>query len=177
MADIDDAFVIRPGSAGDMDLIIHFRRLLFEEMGIREDVYVHDVWEVIRALYLQELKEDRIRHFIAYNQDNLPVSVAGTLLKNDFPYHLFKPGYYGWIIDVYTLPEYRGRGLARRLMELNRRWLLEKGGLEAKLIASGRDARRFYERLGYRPTWELSLSLTDRKTYNDMIDARGEDNA
>jgi GNAT superfamily N-acetyltransferase len=176
MTDTKEKFSVRTATADDIDLVVNFRKLLFAEMGIGEESFIDGSWEEIRSVYLRELHNDRIRHFIASTRDNVPISIAGTLLKSDFPYYLFKPGFYGWIIDVYTIPAYRGNGLADRLMQYNHQWIKEKGGLESKLIASGADARKLYEREGYKPTCELSLSLTDTKTYNNLIDARGSQN-
>jgi len=176
MAHKNEEFSVRTASADDIDLVVNFRKLLFAEMGIGEEAFIDGSWEEIRSVYLRELQADRIKHFIAYASDTVPVSIAGTLLKSDFPYYLFKPGFYGWIIDVYTVPAYRGNGLADRLMQYNHQWIKEKGGLESKLIASGADARKLYEREGYKPTWELSLSLSDTKTYNNLIDARSSQN-
>ncbi len=177
MTNNKEEFSVRTATSDDIELVINFRKLLFKEMEISEESFIENPWDEIRSLYLKELKEDRVRHFIAYTKDNVPVSIAGTLLKSDFPYYLFKPGFYGWIIDVYTVPDYRGNGLADRLMQYNHQWIKDKGGFESKLIASGADARKLYEREGYKPTWELSLSLTDTKTYNNLIDARVNNNA
>ena len=173
MTEKREEFDVRTGSAEDIDLIVDFRKKLFTEMGVGDESFIENSWAEVRSRYLDELKKDRIRHYIAYNRDNVPVSIAGTLLKSDFPYYLFKPGFYGWIIDVYTVPEYRGKGLADRLMQYNHQWIKDKGGYESKLIASGIEARKLYEREGYTPTWELSLNLTDTKTFNNLIDARG----
>lgn len=172
MADRDEEFIIRPGTGEDVELALTFRRLLFKEMGVADSLLLDDVREVLADLYKKEYQADRIRHFIAYGPENKPAAIAGALLKEDFPYYLFKPGYYGWIIDVYTVPEYRGKGLSARLMERTIQWLKGKGVQEAKLIASGKDARRLYERTGFKPTWEMSYNLSETKTYNEILDER-----
>ncbi len=176
MALKNETFTVRAATADDIDLVIDFRKRMFAEMGISDDSFIENSWDVVRTQYLEDLKQDRLRHYIAYTSDNLPAASAGTLLKSDFPYYLFKPGFYGWILDVYTLPEYRGHGLADRLMQHNHQWIIDKGGLEAKLIASGAGARKLYEREGYQSTWDLSLSLTETKTFNGLIDARSNNN-
>jgi len=65
-----------------------------------------------------------------------------------------------------------GNKIATRLLELTNRWLVEKGVFEAKLIASGEEARSLYERIGFKLTWEMSLNLTGNKTYNEIIENR-----
>ena len=102
------------------------------------------------------------------------MAIAGALIKNDFPYYLFKPGFYGWIIDVYTEPDYRGRKLATKLIDLTQEWLKKKGVKEAKLIASGSEARKLYEKLDYKATWEMSRNLSGIPTFNEYIGQRGD---
>ncbi len=166
-------FIIEEANLEDIPQIVEFRRALFKEMGVPDSSFVEDVYGVVAKYYTEEFTKGSIRHFIAYD-GKLPVAIAGALIKNDFPYYLFKPGYYGWIIDVYTKPGYRGRQLASRLIEETHRWLTDKGIWEAKLIASGSEARRLYDKLGYRATWEMSLNLSGGSTFNEYIDQRGD---
>lgn len=173
MTEIQENFIFKPAEEKDIPLVLNFRNTLFLEMGVPRQSLINNVGEVLFAYYLKEFKADRIRHFIAYDRENTPVAIAGALIKEDFPYFLFKPGFYGWIIDVYTVSEHRRKKLGSKLLELTRQWLVKKGVQEAKLIAAGKDARRLYERLGYRPTWEMSFNLTNNKTYNELIDLRG----
>jgi GNAT superfamily N-acetyltransferase len=172
MSESNDQFIFKAAEEKDILLAVHFRRMLFREMGVPDESFIENVYDEISDLYQKELKEGRIRHFIAYGPEDQPVAIAGALLKNDFPYRFFKPGYYGWIIDVYTLPGYRGKGLSTRLLSLTHEWLCEKGVQEAKLISAGNDARRLYEKLGYRATWEMSFHLSGEKTYNELIDLK-----
>lgn len=172
MAEPIEKFTIRAGTEQDIPLILAFRKRLFQETGVTADALLPDVDTILNDLYHKEYSAGTMRHYIAYTEENVPAAVAGGLIKTDFPYHLFHPGYYGWIVDVYTLPEYRGRKLATKLLEHTNQWLKEKGVYEAKLIAAGSEARRLYERIGFRPTWEMSLNLSGAKTYNEFIDAR-----
>lgn len=167
-------FTIEKATEKDVALALSLRRKLFHEMGVPDTALLDNVKDVLDTLYREAYRRDEIVHFIAYDEDGNPVAIAGALLKQDFPYLLFKPGYYGWIIDVYTDPAYRGQKLASRLLEKTHDWLREKGVQEAKLISAGADARRLYQKIGYRPTWEMSFNLTEEPTYNEMIDARVE---
>lgn len=172
----DENFVFVSAGKSDIPLALKFRKHLFDEMGILETALIDGSYDVLFERYNEEFDAGNIRHFIAFDSDNEPLAIAGALIKSDFPYYLFKPGYYGWIIDVYTVPQHRGKGLASRLMKLTAQWLIGKGAYEAKLIAAGSAARRLYERLGYRATWEMSINLSGEKTYNEFIDSRNDEN-
>lgn len=174
MSERQQGFSFSPAQKQDIALALNFRRDLFDEIGVPAYSLIDNCDDVLFALYQDEFERGRIQHFIAYNGDHKPVAITGALLKADFPYCLFKPGYYGWIIDVYTVPQYRGQKLASQLLELTRQWLITKGVQEAKLIAAGASARKLYERLGYRATWEMSINLSGNKTYNELIDLKRE---
>lgn len=171
MENVKKEYTIRQATIEDVALAIGFRRKLFAEMGVPDEAFIDGVYEQLAEIYSGLYKKEEIVHFIAYDGQQ-PVAIAGALIKRDFPYFLFKPGEYGWIIDVFTDPFHRGRKLAAKLIERTHEWLVAKGVQEAKLISAGADARRLYERLGYRATWEMSLNLTEQPTYNEFIDAR-----
>ena len=62
------------------------------------------------------------------------------------------------IVNVYTEPDFRGQGLARRLMMTVLDWLKEQGFRSAALHAS-EAGRHLYEKLGFRATNEMQLRL------------------
>lgn len=65
----------------------------------------------------------------------------------------------GFIYDVYTLPEGRRQGLAKRLMQLAVEQLREAGHSTVRLnVFAGNPARNLYEELGFTE-WSSVLSL------------------
>jgi GNAT superfamily N-acetyltransferase len=62
--------------------------------------------------------------------------------------------------NVHTLPEFRRRGFARRLVETAVAWCREEGFSRVTLNASAA-GRPLYENLGFRPTNQMSLKLAD----------------
>jgi GNAT superfamily N-acetyltransferase len=162
-------YTIRQNTIADVELAVAFRWLCFGGSG-KEEAIEHIRKEVTRR-YTTEYQNDNIVHFFAYNSDSEPIASVGALIKTDFPYYLFKPGYYGWIIDVYTRPEYRGNGIASTLLEKTHQWLLSKGVYESKLLAGGKKPRELYAKHGYQSTWEMSLNLRplQQRTYHEII--------
>lgn len=170
----DQRYSIVKASEEDVALALSLRKKLFQDIGVPDSALLEDVEDVLSALYHDAYRKDEIVHYIAYDAEGNPAAITGALIKRDFPYLTFKPGSYGWIIDVYTEPAHRGNKLATRLLDLTHNWLREKNVSEAKLISAGADARRLYQRIGYRSTWEMSLNLADEPTYNEMMDVRGK---
>ena len=67
------------------------------------------------------------------------------------------PGFGGpSLLNVYTEPEFRQRGIARRIMGTILAWLKEQGFPSASLHASD-EGRPLYEDLGFEATNEMRL--------------------
>ncbi len=63
-----------------------------------------------------------------------------------------------FVINIYTEPEFRRRGLARQIMEAILAWCRAQGFASVSLHAS-HDGRALYESLGFKPTNEMRLML------------------
>lgn len=61
------------------------------------------------------------------------------------------------VVNVYTHPEHRRRGLARRLMDEILDWCKDNGMVQVTLAASD-EGRPLYESLGFRPTNDMKLA-------------------
>lgn len=59
---------------------------------------------------------------------------------------------------VYVKPEYRRKGIARRLMRLAIDWARRRGCVRVRLRSSD-DGAKLYESLGFRPGREMELPL------------------
>ena len=77
----------------------------------------------------------------------------------DWPAHMVGPGSpRANILNVYTQPEHRRRGLARALMLTAMGWCRENG-IRAVILHASNDGRALYESLGFQPTNEMRLML------------------
>jgi ribosomal protein S18 acetylase RimI-like enzyme len=95
------------------------------------------------AYYLVAVEDDAVRAWV----------LVGT--SRDF----FSEQTRGFIYDVYTLPEGRRQGLAKRLMQLAIEQLREAGHSAVRLnVFAGNPARNLYEELGFTE-WSSVLSL------------------
>ena len=75
------------------------------------------------------------------------------------------PGYPGateprraWILNMYTEPEFRRQGIARRILAMILDWCRGEGFPSVSLHASA-EGRFLYEALGFKPTTEMRLQL------------------
>jgi len=156
--------IIRLGES-DLPLTLDFRHRMMVEAG-GGHLLADDWRELTQNLYAQGYGDDSCAHF-GWQENNHIVATAGALIRADFPFFTFKARRYGWIMDVYVLPEYRRRGLARQLTQHSLNWLREKGITVARLSAS-EEAKKagLYERLGFCCTNEMRMRLDETNPTN-----------
>ena len=136
--------VIRPGEKPDVPVIAELIRGLarFERL---EDQVTMTEEKLTRSLF-----GDRpYAETLIAEDDGKPVGFA--LFFHNFSTFLGRPGLY--LEDLFVLPEGRGKGVGRKLLERLAQVAVERdcGRLEWAVLDWNKDAIRFYERLGARP--------------------------
>jgi GNAT superfamily N-acetyltransferase len=139
--------------------ILDFRYSMMAENGLADRL--KDDWRSLNhAHYREQFMLGRCLHHGAFVQGRL-VGTAGALIRTGWPYSTLKGPGGGWIMDVYVLPEYRNRGLARLLTRAALAWLREHGVGDIRLVASAQArALRIYEPLGFVPSGEMRLAAS-----------------
>lgn len=148
--------MIRQASSDEIKTIVELKLRMFEEAGIKhylKATAASSIYENYCELYRNLLGV----HFVVEEDDEI-VACAGAFLKSDIPYCFYEPDQYGFIGDVYVMPEYRNRGYARRLTEEAISWLQAGGVMTIRLLASPA-GRHLYETMGFKPTHEMELKL------------------
>jgi ribosomal protein S18 acetylase RimI-like enzyme len=107
---------------------------------------------IVRAMYLDWLSSDDSFAFIA-EEDGRPVGyVIGFY---DQPHFMWATGRVGHVDSFYVLPELRGRGVGRLLMDAAYAAMREAGAetVALEMVAENDVARKFYEREGFTTTF------------------------
>ncbi len=145
------SIVIRPATKEDLDsatqLVVRLKRLNAEFDPLLE--VAPDIEQAARK-YLENA--------MAGSTSVLLVAVEGTkvvgLLKGDVEDRIFyQPKYAGIIREFYVLPEYRRKGIGKRLMMEGVEQLRKKGAevIMASFPALNEIAINFYKKMGFRP--------------------------
>jgi GNAT superfamily N-acetyltransferase len=100
------------------------------------------------------------------DDDGRPVGFA--LFFHNFSTFLGRPGIY--LEDLFVLPEQRGQGIGRMLLEHLARLAVERGcgRLEWAVLDWNRDAIQFYERLGARPNSDWTVYRLAGEALTDL---------
>lgn len=154
---------LRTGSVDDLDILgplwlaVHHRHA--ESMPeLRPYVSDAESWRVRRALYADLVtKPDTLLLVADVGERPIGYGLAHVLETEDT-----------WVADTWVtgkrvgeieslsvLPEFRGSGLGTQLLTALEEHLRAAGvdDLILGVLSGNQDARRLYERLGYRPTW------------------------
>jgi GNAT superfamily N-acetyltransferase len=129
---------------------------------------LHDTWQrddYTISTVPARLNLDLIHNYIcnhSYWGKGRAKDVIERSIKNSLPFGIYKGdeqvGFarivtdyatYAWVADVFVLPEHRGRGLSKWLMEV----ILAHPQLQGfrRWVLSTRDAQGLYERFGFMP--------------------------
>jgi GNAT superfamily N-acetyltransferase len=150
----DPNHVIRGATPADVDAIAHHRVEMFGDMGLLENADRPALMAATRAYLREALPRGEYYGWVVELHGRV-IAGAGafcrTLMPNpDAP----EGGEEVYVLNVYTEPEHRRRGLARQLMQVILAWCQARGVARVTLHASD-DGRPLYESLGFLPTNEM----------------------
>ncbi len=156
-ADATLGITIREASVKDIPEIIRQRRRMYEDMHY-DDAASLDAASSLTSSYLQRaVPEGSFRSWLAC--DNERIIAGGAVLISAWPAHPYDlECRRATILNVYTDPDYRRRGIARRLMQTMISWCKREGFARVTLHASD-DGRHLYESLGFEVSNEMRLKL------------------
>jgi GNAT superfamily N-acetyltransferase len=148
---------LRPVIPADIDIVLRHRRAMFEEMGEGTPASLDAMVASCRPWFLQAVANRTYRGWLAL--DERVVVAGGGVLLTSFPANPHTAlNLRATIVNIYTEPQYRGRGLARRLLHTIIDWTRQQGFTTVFLHAS--DAGRpLYESLGFVANNEMKLQL------------------
>jgi GNAT superfamily N-acetyltransferase len=113
--------------------------------------------ERLAAHFAGELARGRSAWFVI-EEDGKVVSTTAAFLPISFWAEIFDEPPVGLIAGVYTWPQFRRRGYARRTVEAAIAWCRERGVDSIRLRTSD-VARPLYESLGFKTSDEMELDL------------------
>jgi GNAT superfamily N-acetyltransferase len=149
---------IRAATATDLEVILHHRRAMFEDMGYRDPAALEATRASSEPFIRQGLAEGFYRGWLAEEGAGRVVAGGGLIVHPWLGHPASPQTRRAYILNVYTEPEYRRHGLARRIMEAILDWCRAEGFAGVALHASDQ-GRVLYEALGFKATNEMRLDL------------------
>jgi GNAT superfamily N-acetyltransferase len=148
----------RRATPSDWKVLVDHRHRMFAEIGGKtaRQLSAHD------RLYLRWMKP-RIRSgelvsLVIDTPDHGIVASGAIWFRPEQPRPETTRLDVPYLLSMYTEPEFRGRGLARRIVQEAVRICRRRGCRRVVLHAAPR-ARRLYEKAGFERTWEMRREL------------------
>ncbi|MGN0641949.1 MAG: GNAT family N-acetyltransferase [Huintestinicola sp.] len=145
---------IKKAEIKDLSIVVNMKMDMFKEVGsitLLQDNAEEKIYEKYKELY----QEEKCCHYLIY-ENGKAIACGGAVIKEDVPFCFFKTPMYGYIIDVYCVPEKRRNGYASQIMKVLIKWLRKKGVHNIKLKPS-EAGRHLYEQLDFRDSGEMEL--------------------
>jgi ribosomal protein S18 acetylase RimI-like enzyme len=148
-------FETRLATEADAELIGEQRRQMFVDSGQGNDERLNVVTEKFVSWVRERLIDGRYIGWLT-EENGRVVAGAGVFLM-DFPPHWMDPEpLRAYLLNVYVDPEFRGRGLARQLLEMAVNDA-QRRGIKVVSLHASKFGKPLYERNGFKPTNEMIL--------------------
>jgi GNAT superfamily N-acetyltransferase len=151
-------YSIRPATPRDLEVVLHQRRRMFEDMGYTDLKALDTMLAIAAPLLERGLTDGTYRGWLAEASGGRVVAGGGVIILKFQPHPLDPRPQRAWVVNMFTEPEHRRQGLARRLMETIVEWCRSDGMRFLYLHASDY-GRPLYESMGFKPNNEMRLTL------------------
>lgn len=142
-----------------IEQVIRLRLKLLNELGELKSLEEEKLIETSTREYLNTaLSKNEFISFMG-ESNGVPVSISGMVLFKRPPYLENLQGIEAYILNMYTVNEFRGNGLARRLLE---KCIDEckKNGVKRVWLHASEDGRPLYKKMGFtKKDSEMELFL------------------
>jgi GNAT superfamily N-acetyltransferase len=151
-------YAIRPAMPADLDVVLYHRRRMFEDMGHTDAAAMAAMLASSTPLLKRGLERGSYRGWLV-EAGGAGVVAGGGVIVLDFQSHPIDPRpQRAWVVNMFTEPAHRHRGLARRLMGVMVDWC-RADGMKMLYLHASDEGRPLYESLGFEPTNEMRLAL------------------
>jgi GNAT superfamily N-acetyltransferase len=150
---------IRRASLGDLDALVHLRLELLREVGnLKTADDAPALAEATRRYLKEKIPQDVFLVWVAEEKDKI-VGTSGLMLFENPPISGDFSRREAYITNMYTLPEWRGKGIATALLEEIIHFAKEMDARRLWLRATPA-GRSVYEKAGFVPTPERANTST-----------------
>lgn len=153
-------FSIRSVTPSDAETICMHRRAMFQDMCSTTPEQAQAGDAAFQRWLPDRLADDEYRAWFAMNERDEVVAGVGLWLIPWAPSPDDQSRLRGYVMNVYTRPECRRQGLARRLMDTLIEWCCQQN-IRLVVLHASKDGRALYESLGFRQTNEMRLQLVE----------------
>ena len=160
---MSDSFHVRPATAADVDIIAWHRVRMFQDMGEVPDDLFDEFRAKAKAAIAKMIADSNYIGWLASPQSE-PAKIiggAGLQIQRSLPHPFRSDGAtklskerHGIIINVFTEPKWRRRGVAELLLRRIVDWARTEE-IDRIVLHASNEGRSLYERLGFVASNEM----------------------
>lgn len=152
----------RFANISDIEQLIELRVLMqLEVNGFSNDQVNSEYLENVKKYFLESLKDQKYSSAIAIDKDII-IGTAGACFYNKPPSIAGGTGLVGYVTNVYTRKEYRGKGIGTNLMRKLNELAIELKADKLHLGATS-DGLQIYKAVGYQEPRFVNLEIKFNK--------------
>jgi GNAT superfamily N-acetyltransferase len=148
---------IRPACKADIQALVALRRALFESMGYDDPVLLDRMAEASARYFAVSLPRGEFRAWVAEADGDI-VASGGLVIHSVPPTAYNLAGQEGYIMNMYTQPQWRRQGIGTAILRAILDYLREQGISLVSLHATP-DGQQLYERQRFKSSNEMRLRL------------------
>ena len=153
-----DEVTIRQAGLADLDDLVRLRRLMFESMGVDNAAELDAADDAVRNYLCSAIPAGTFYGWLAVTGQGQAVGSGGIVIDTHPPGPGNLSGRVGYIMNIVTVPSYRRRGIARRMMQTILQWLADRGIERVSLHASDM-GRPLSESMGFADGNEMRFTI------------------
>lgn len=140
---------IRRATIADGETLIRLRLALFRDMGeLRAEADEQALGVALGRYFATEMPPGRFHGWLALDDAGEAVGCGGLVFAQKPPSHGNRSGREAYLMNMYTLPSWRGRGVAGEILGAILAFARESGVGAVRLHAT-EQGRPIYERAGF----------------------------
>ena len=150
-------YAVREARPDELAVVIRHRRRMYEDMGHTDAAQLEEMERASTQFFRDHLAAGTYRGWFVEFEERV-VAGGGVLVLPFQPQINSTRPERPWIVNVFTEPEHRRRGLARVLLDEIVAWCRRESFSVVSLHASD-EGRSVYAALGFLPSNEMRLRL------------------
>ena len=144
-----DNITYRRATLDDLEVLVETRvRTLRAANKLPDSEEMSDVRENTREYYRAALSDNSHVAYLVYDSD-VVVATGGVTFYSLMPMYVLKTGKCAYIMNMYTAPEYRRRGIAWKMLDLLVTEVRSRGLISVALEATEM-GKPMYEKYGFK---------------------------
>ncbi len=142
-------YSLRKANLNDIDILIDFRVTFLKEIQETPPTKEMEIFrKSLKDFFLSKMKSHEFIAWFAESDDEI-IATSGLSFLEKPPHFINKTGKFAYIMNMYTKPEWRRKGIGAALLEKLFEEIKKKG-IQSVVLHATPSGRSLYEKYGFR---------------------------